>query len=126
MANTITQRTLVNGPRRVVQQVQIAGDGSGEETDLVVLDASVLEATSFAVEKVEYDFGSFAGTLEFDATTDVPIARLAASAMVHDWTAAGGIADPKGAGYTGDVLLTTIGLGAAEVGTLTIWAHKKG
>lgn len=131
MANTITRTTLVNGPRNLVQLINIAGEGSGsDEAGSVLVDRSAFApaGTKLTVEKIEGLLSGFAAALKFDATTDLTFVRLPDGEwFCHDWCAIGGISSGHaGAGANGDILLTTSGLTvAADVGTFVLHMRKE-
>lgn len=132
MANTLTKRTLVDGPRNLVVHLHVASDGS-EETDYVLVDASTYTPafTDCAVERVDYTIVNTATanhpviTLEWEATTDVPFAVLGPNSDCLDWCDVGGISNNAGAGKNGDILLTTTGLAAGDSFMITIYVKKK-
>jgi len=128
MANTITKTTLLDGPRHLVQLINIVGDASGEETNTVLVDRSAFtptDGTELVVEKIEGLLANFTATLSFDATTDLVFARLPADWFCLDWTCAGGVSSNKsGAGANGDILLTTSSLGAGDAATFTLFMRK--
>jgi len=130
MANTVTLRTLIDGPKTAIIHVYLNSDGaSGELADQVVVDASALipVPSKVTIEEVWWDFVGFDGLLEFDATADTPAWKLpAGSGQGHrKFYLFGGIKDNSGAGSTGDVLLTTNGFTAAgDEGTMIIKVRK--
>lgn len=128
MANTITKTTLEDGVRNLVVLVNISGDGSGEETNTVLIDRSAFAPTAglkLAVEKIEGNLSGFTAVLSFDADADLVIAQLPADQFCYDWNDIGGIASPKaGAGYNGDLLISTASLGAGDNGTFTLHMRK--
>lgn len=131
MANTIVKTTLVDGAKNLVVLVNIAGDGSGEENGTLLIDRSAYANTAglkLVMRKIEGDLSGFTARLLFDATTDLEIAQLPdAHQFCYDWKKIGGLASPKaGAGYNGDVLISTLGLGAGDRGTFTLEMWKKG
>lgn len=117
MANTVDSQVLVDGARNAVIKVVIISDGaSGEETDLAVVDVSTLipVPTTVTLQKIQYATAGCYATLEWDATADTPIALLAAdSEGCIDAKAYGGIHSTAGTGATGDIVVTTSGLGTA-------------
>lgn len=129
MANTITKTVLHDGPRNLVVQVAIAGDGSGDETGTVLIDRSAyapVDGTKLSVREIEGALLGFSAQLLFDATADLPIASLPdGQPFEFDWCDVGGVASPKaGAGYTGDILITTSGLGSGDKGTFLLSMKK--
>lgn len=129
MANTVTQRTLFgdSSTKRVIREVIIESDGS-EETDLVVYDNSAFIANTSAgvVEKIEAFGSSCTVKLEWDQTTDSPIAAFDPSSGVSlDFRPVGGIKNPGATGATGDVVLTTLGLAAENAVTIKLHLRQK-
>lgn len=128
MANTITKTTLVDGPLHLVQLINIQGDGSGDETNTLLVDRSAFvpaDKTKLIVDKIEGLLSGFSARLIFDATADLIFAQLPDGHSVeYDWSMIGGISSNKaGAGANGDVLLTTSGLGS-EFGTFVMHMRK--
>lgn len=132
MPNTLTKRTLVDGPRNLVVSLVLQSDGS-EETDYVLVDASTYSPafTDCAVMKVDYSIVATVTaahpvvTLEWEATTDVPFVTLGPNDECYDWCDVGGISNNAGSGKNGDILLTTTGLATGDAISLTIHVKKK-
>lgn len=130
MANTITKTTLIDGPRNLVQLINIDGDASGNETNTVLVDRSTFvptDGTELVVEKIEGLLSGFTAVLSFDATTDLPFVMFPnGDWFCHDWTAIGGISSNKaGAGANGDILLTTTGLETDATDAATFILHMR-
>ncbi len=129
MANTITKTTVVNGEVNLVQIINISGDGSGEETNLLLVDRSTFAPTSgtaVIVDKIEGYLSGFSASLIFDASTDLIFARLPADYFCYDWRCFGGIHSGKaGAGANGDILISTASLGSGDAGTFYLHMRKK-
>lgn len=128
MSNTITKTTLLDG-QNLVQLINIVGDGSGEETNTVLVDRSAFaptDGTEIVVEKIEGYSGAFTMALSFEATTDLVFVRIPASDQYcWDWRKIGGISSNRaGAGANGDILLTTDSLGNGDAATFTIHMRK--
>lgn len=128
MPNTVTKTTLHDGPRNLVQLINIVGDGSGEETNLVLVDRSAFvptDGTELVVEKIEGLLSAFTAALSFDASTDLVFARLPADWFCYDWKAIGGVSSNKaGTGANGDILLTTSSLGSGDLATFYLHMRK--
>jgi len=127
MANVITSQTIVDGSRNVVLKWHVAGDGTGEETDTVVVDVSALTpaATQMKVTELEASLIGCSAVLEFDATTDQPIVALPEGENVFDYRDIGGIPDPLATGTTGDITITSTGLGAGDSITIVFQGKKR-
>jgi hypothetical protein len=127
MANTIATQTLVDGNRNLVVKINITGDASGDETVALVIDASTYAAmtstSEVKINVISSNLGSFDAQLNWDATTDVMAWALTSGSSVMDFRPFGGLKNNSGAGKTGDILLSTTGLGA-EKGTILIEMEK--
>lgn len=124
MANTITTQALVNGSKNLVLKVDIAGDGSGDESATLLVDASAYNASQLTLMGVHGFLVNFTCDLLWDATANVRILRIPDYDVSQDFTHFGGVWNNAGTGKTGDVLLTTTGLGNNEVGTLILEFQK--
>jgi hypothetical protein len=129
MANTITKTTLLDGPRNLVQIINIVGDASGDEANTVLVDRSTFaptDGTELVVTKIEGLLSGFTAALSFEATADLVFVRLPdADWFCHNWEDIGGISSNKaGVGANGDILLTTTGL-AAESATFILHMRKQ-
>jgi hypothetical protein len=124
MANTVTKTTILDGTHNLVILVNILGDGSGEETNTLIVDRSTFEPVlgiETTVRRVSGNFNGFAASLSFDATTDLPFVQLPPTWFEYDWNDFGGLSSNKaGAGTNGDILLSTVNLGANERGTFVL------
>ncbi len=135
MANTVDVRTVFNGRRTKV--IRLQGIIDTAESDVTKVDISTFNdpngvaATYSIIERIDYAVGG-AGyvLLEWDHTTDDEICVLTGQGC-EDWRPTGGLVDPRTAGGTGDILLSTVGTGAAISGTniitydLTIYMRMK-
>jgi len=103
---------------------------ANDEAAAVKVDISGLTApsggdpTSVSVEKIEYDVGQDT-VLHWKHTTPDLIAALTSGQGCLDWTSLGGHHDPRSAGSTGDITITTnAGAGVNEY-TITLHLKKK-
>lgn len=132
MANTVKITKLVDGPRHVVVHVYLASDGSGNEADTVLVDASAMTPSWTGKNgTLECVWGSFAAgmdaILEWDGSTDQPFLHLPANTdFFYDFRGIGGLPNNCTAGATGDLTITTRGFTAAatDVGFLTLKVKK--
>ena len=123
MANTVTILPQINGSRIFAYKIDIEGDGSGEETATVIVDASTLTGspTSLKICTLQWAFEGFSAELLWDATTDVHAFTMPEGTGGIRFNETGAhLTNNAGAGKTGDILITTSGLGAAGHGTLII------
>ena len=128
MVNTVTQRTLYGdaSTKRVTRLITIVSDGS-EEADLVIYDNSALVASvgKGSVERIQCSGSACQLLFEWDQDTDSPIAALDPSASPDlDLKCFGGIDNPNGTGATGDIVLTTTNLDAADVVTILLTVRQ--
>lgn len=135
MANVVDVKTLFNGRRTKV--FHLYGVIDTAESDVAKIDISTFTdslgatATYTAIDKIEYCVtGAGFVTLEWDGDTDDEIAVLGGQGCI-DWTPMGGNVDPRSAGGTGDILLSTVGATAAISATnmitydITIYVRMK-
>jgi hypothetical protein len=121
MANLITQRTLLDGSRLSTVQIDITGDGTGEETATQIIDASALNGApaTFKIRAIQWALVGFSVQLLWDATTNVHAFTLPAGSDGLRFSDTGAhIINNAGTGITGDLLMTTTGLAAGSNGTI--------
>ena len=127
MANTIATQVLVDGPTTTIVKVTILGDSSGEETNTVIFDASAYTpaATLTRLKKIIYTTVGAAAVLSWDATANVTLMGLPADVSdtlcFYDDS---GLPNNGGAGRTGDILITTSGLGSGDLITMVLYVEK--
>jgi len=128
MSNSVTRQVMVNTQSVYQVKFTIVGDGSGEETATRVNAVTGDMSTSNKIEMISASLSGFSANLLFDATTDVVACNIPNDADVHfDFRAQGapGLANNSGAGKTGDVVITTSGLGNGDAGTIVLRVRKK-
>ena len=128
MPNAITSQTFVDGNRVTEVKYNIVGDGSGEETKTVLYDASTFTAQAIdnAVTSIEYCLVGFSAQLYWDASTDVPLLSLAEGSESREhFNYVGSIANNSGTGKTGDILISTSGLGSGDHGFIILRIKQK-
>jgi hypothetical protein len=116
---------MLDGPRHVIRTIVNTGT---TDTNLIVINVSDLVPvpTHLVVEEIWYDVQGFASVLlEWDATADSVIAQLSEGSGYLDWREYGGMTDPQATGTTGDILITTPTVAAAETYTITLKCRKK-
>ena len=132
MANTITKQTILDGTKWLIVKIHIEGDGTGDETATVLIDASTYTPafTNEALCGLHANLTGFTCDILWDATADVAITNIP-DYEVH-WGEGelgifshGGIPNNAGAGKTGDILITTSGLGVGDHGTIILKIKKK-
>jgi hypothetical protein len=128
MADTVDTKVIGQG-RHYVVRWQNRSDGTGE-TGVNKLDISTLTSITGQVptytvfDRLEWAISGMTVRLDWNHTTDDEIATLSGTGS-FDWSSVGGNADPKSAGDTGDVLLTTIGHAAGSTYDITAWIRLK-
>src|SRR5512135_2115579 len=118
---TLTSQVLLDGPRNAIVKLQIAGTAGAELASAVAVDVSALDGAPGEVRVMgcESAMDGFTATLAWDADVDVPI--LTATGM-HKmcFRDIGGLPNNAGVGKTGDILISTLGVGANENATLIL------
>lgn len=125
MANTISKQVIQNGPRNLVLNIYIAGDGSGDETATTLVDASTYGTSELTLESFWSGLSGFTADLLWDATANVPFLHLPGYDVRYFPDKIDGIPNNAGDGKTGDILITTTGLGNGEKGTIILHLRKK-
>lgn len=116
MADTVTSQLIADGPRNAIYKFTNISDGTGE-TDVVKVDVSALSAnergqpvTSLSIESVRGASNGMSVRILEEATADQLILEIPADTIgeyfCEDF---GGIPNSKSAGYTGNILFTTVG-----------------
>ena len=109
MADTVTSQTLFNGSKRTVRCFTNVSDGTGESA-VAKIDISSLTGapTAVRITNIWYNTYGMAVKILFDHDTDDTVLVLQGDGH-FDLTRFAGLADPKSAGGTGDILFTTVG-----------------
>lgn len=140
MANTVTERTLIDGPRVVVRSVYLLCDGSGElSANNALFDASDFTVgtpsttlSKVALTRIWWNFTGFAASLLWDADTDIGFFTCNADTNGYaDFRSFGGIpstgatTNPTGpTSPTNDMFITTNGFGDGDRGTIILELRK--
>lgn len=120
MANTIDSMVIQNDGTFYVQRYLCLSDGTGM-SDVVMIDKSTLTAYGTGQEPIALDLVKCSiqawGTvnsvlLEWDHTTDDEILAFGVQGLEMPSGCWGDLRDPRSAGGTGDVVITTNGLAA--------------
>jgi len=129
MADAVDVKTIHNG-RYFIVALQNRSDATGE-TNVTKVDISTLTdragrtALYCAVDRIEYSvFGMSHVRLNWDHTTPDEIATLFGQGVI-DASGEGGRVDPRSAGGTGDILLSTIGAVAGGGYDMTLYLRPK-
>ncbi len=131
MADRVTTKVVYDGKRRFTTHLTNESDGTGETSAVIKINVSDYTnadgetATYMTIDVIEYSVSGFNDiTLYWDANTDDEIAVLKGQGVM-DWTAFGGITDPKSTGTTGDLTLLTDGGINGSSYDITIHARLK-
>lgn len=132
MADAVNVTALTPpGPRQYAVRMTNISDGTGESA-VVKIDISTLVTasgappTSTGIKEIQWSMQGFTSVrLYWDHTTDDVIDVLTGNGY-RDYAAIGPLVDPKSAGGTGDILLTTAGAlsGATYDITLVIYLYE--
>ena len=124
MVDTVDSLVLVNQPPFYTIRLTNVSDGTGESAVAKVdksglTDLDGLEPLALDLIGIEWDVSGMAVTLLWDHTTDDEMIVLNGQGE-WDQRRDGAIRDPRSAGATGDVLLTTSGATANDSYTLLL------
>jgi hypothetical protein len=127
--DTLTIRNAVALNGWLVQRFTNLSDGTGEsgvtKVDISTFNCRNGQGASYSkIERIEYNVNGMTVALYWDHTTDDEIAVLGGSGII-DQSADGGRVDPKSAGGTGDILLTTSGHTSGDSYDITLYMRLK-
>lgn len=126
MAGTITVQKIVDGSRNVIIKATIGGDADLSNAVLFDASAYVGANTNNKLMKIQFALDGFDARLLWDATANVDLIALPENYMdTQCYKFFGGIPNNAGAGKTGDILITTVGLGAGDDGHIILYLKKK-
>lgn len=126
MADVVTSSITVDGDRNLVITLTNLSDGTGESV-IKKVDMTALHpvATSLRLEKVQGDVAGMNIALLWGASSKVKFLELSNSQVDLDFTANGGLPDPKASGTDGCVYLTTANQVSGSSYSLTLHFKKK-
>lgn len=126
MANTINRARSVNlGSGIYLLQFTIIGDGSGEETATRMNITTGDLGTNAKIVNVYASLSGFSARILADATTDEYLLQIPSDMPMHwDLWKIGGLNNSNSTGNTGDLLITTSGLGSTDSGTIIMEIRK--
>jgi len=133
MPNSLDVRKIIDGERSAVFAITILGDGTGDYSSELMIDVSTLEPNHRGVPCSEVSIMKMSGfcinffaNLLWDGNTDaLSLGFNFYSDFSYDFQRVGGLVNPKPAGFTGDIMITTNSLGAAETGFIYLEVVKK-
>lgn len=125
MADAVTTDIVFSGGREYVMHITNLCDGTGESA-VTKLDISALltsagaAPTAVALLEAKWTVQGFTYiTLAWDHTTNDTMLRCAGNDYVT-FRDVGGLLDPRSAGATGDIVLTTVGNTAGDTYDITL------
>ena len=131
MADAVTSEYVFSGRKRKILHLTSVSDGTGESA-VVKADISALTVdggktpTYSTVDMIDFAIQGFTAVrLYWDHTTDDEIALLPAGTGTVHFGAVGGKTDPKSAGGTGDIVLTTDGETSGATYDIVIYFRPK-
>lgn len=139
MADAVATHVICNTNTNYVVHLVNYSDGTGE-SGVVKVDKSTLlstlgiEPVSLDIEAVRWNVQGFTSVrIYWDHTTDDLALALSGSGqevfkMAENdpgYKAPYGLQDPRSAGPTGDILLTTAGLTSGNSYDITLWLRKR-
>ena len=125
---TLTTRTLAENRQQVIVSATIEG-GDEDLTASILIDFSGLTANlsgtneKLSIQEIDWAADSCSINVMFDADTDDLGIVLSRNGR-YDLRPILGIVDPQSTGYTGDVLVSTIGYAANSTASLIIKCLK--
>ena len=139
MADAVTTNEIFESPKQIIVHLTNLSDATGE-TNVVKVDKSAIdvasdgaEAASLDIEWIDWNIQGFTYVkLSWNHTTD-DVAMLLNGSGFKDFRAKGellgytqtnGLKDPRSAGTTGDILLTTAGTTSGNTYDITICLRK--
>lgn len=133
MADAVTTNVLRSGGKRYVIHMTSISDGTGE-TAVVKVNLSTLLTVDYppqvptysTIDYVQWGIQGFTSVrLLWDHTTDDVAVLMPAGWGVVDFFPVGGLVDPRSAGGTGNILLTSAGAAAGATYDITLWVRLK-
>jgi hypothetical protein len=131
MADTVDTLVVFSGTRKRVVRFTNISDGTGETNVTKVTLSSLIgpngkAPTAVKVMEIAWNIQGFTSVrLFWDHTTDDEIAVLGIGSGYVDYSGVGGLMDPKSAGGTGDILLTTANLTSGNTYDITLVLQLK-
>lgn len=124
MANIVLTQVLLDNSHQYVAKLTIVGDGSGEETLTLMNYVSGDMGTNNILDSIISCLSGFSASVWWDATTDVMVCQLPSDSQVNLNFYGLGIRNNAGAGKTGDLKITTSGLGSGDSGYVVFKVNK--
>lgn len=126
MADTVSSQTIYQDAKKAIIKFTNTSDGTGESA-VVKVDVSALSpaASNVRITKIWYATAGMSVNILEDASTDVLLFTIGTGVYgYHDFSDFSGIPITKAAGYTGDILFTTVGHTAADTYWIILEVEK--
>lgn len=126
MSNTLAKQTLSDGERNTVVKVKITGDGSGDETSTLLIDFSDYSGSydELKIMRIQSELIGFSVKLEWDASSNTDCLDIPAGESDMNFRPFGGLIN-NASSPTGDIDITTTGLGSGDEGTILLEMQKR-
>lgn len=127
MAKGIERQVLHDSSTDLVLKVTIRGNGSGDESDQVLVDAASVapRREALRIRGVHGRLSGFSVTLSWEAERSVDVLELPADEDFNlDISEGGGLPNVAGAGRTGNLLMSTFDLSDGDTGAFVLWLRK--
>lgn len=129
MAITYTKQTIIDGTKRTIVKITLESSAAADDTKAILFNASdyTPAVTSNALESITYELNGFSADLYWDADTDIPLISLEQDHAEHlCFEKFGGLVNNSAAANrTGDILITTHGTAANDMGYIILTIRKK-
>ncbi len=131
MADTVDVKVVLSGTKYYILHLTNISDGTGESAVIKadisgLIGANGLAPTGTSIREVAWSIQGFTSVrLFWDHTTDDEIVVLGTGSGILDFSGIGGLVDPRSAGGTGDILLTTAGAAAGSTYDITLVIQLK-
>lgn len=126
MANTVEVQVINDGPRNLCLKIHIDGDGSGDESARLLIDVSQYLCEEINIMGLQGSLVGFSAELIWEASVNKHAIEVPDYDVNQDFRSFGGLPNNAGAGKTGDVLITTTGLGNGDTGHIVMHCRKRG
>lgn len=132
MAATLALQTLEDGHKNLIVKLNITGDAAGDVTAQNFIDISTFSTNALGVVPTQCkimtitaNLFTFDMVLLWDATADLLACAVPSGSSTSDFRFWGGLKNNAGAGKTGDIQFTTVGLAANDYGTIVLECVKE-
>jgi hypothetical protein len=126
MADAVTSVTIYQDAKKAIMKFTNTSDGTGESA-VAKVDVSTLSpaASNVRITKIWYSTAGMSVNILEDASTDVLLFTIGTGVYGYfDFSDFGGIPITKAAGYTGDILFTTVGHTAGDTYFIILEVEK--